>query len=230
MTKPPIVPASAWRLLAGALLLLMVAWGCATAPLADPSRTLLNSERIEARFGSYGIEVLEDSDTLRVSNLYSVEDRGPVGRTFAVVRYAQPLDTRIAEEHATITAGGSIGAVFTAAGWRVEKRHRYVGEIPSEDSFDRVRALMGPLRTPTLAVHVYDLVLERPGASVVYATLAEVHHPDYLTAEALQRIYGPVSNRATEGIRVVLRSTLREMGEPHPSSSSSSGGGAGELS
>ena len=42
-------------------------------PAQAPARELLNSERIAAAFGSYGVEVLEQDDTVRVSNLYSGE-------------------------------------------------------------------------------------------------------------------------------------------------------------
>jgi len=49
------------------------------------SRALLNSERIEQRFGSYGITVLEQSDLTRVSNLYTLEEERETCRTFAIV-------------------------------------------------------------------------------------------------------------------------------------------------
>ena len=201
----------AWTLLP----LLALWWtGCAAsvAPVEPPP--LLNSERIAQTFGSYGLDVLEDTDTLRVSNLYSVHDGRKVGRTFAVVRYARPLDARVRAEHAQITAGGSIGAVFKAAGWTLQKRHRYVGAIPVEPAFERVQKLMGPFEAPALAVHVYDLVVERPGVLIPYATLAEVHHPAYLAAADLQAIYGPVPTEPTAAVRSVLATALREMAEP----------------
>ena len=56
-----------------------------------PVRELLNSERIAATFGSYGVEVLEQNGAVRVSNLFSGEGEERVTRTFAVVR---PTSTR----------------------------------------------------------------------------------------------------------------------------------------
>src|SRR5690606_37906628 len=93
-----------------------------------------------------------------------------------------------AREHEAILAGGSIGAVFAAAGWRVTKRHLQYGEL---DSTRRVEALMGGLQPSKLAAHVYVLAVERDGTAYDYAVIAEVHHPAYLTAEDLPAIYGP---------------------------------------
>ena len=39
---------------------------------ANNDELLLNSDRIRAKFGSYGIDVLQDRDRIRVSSLYSV--------------------------------------------------------------------------------------------------------------------------------------------------------------
>src|SRR5688572_8293898 len=86
-----------------------------------PGRELLNSERIAAAFGSYGVEVLEQDDQVRVSSLFSLAADEKTCRTFAVVRYPPRLDSAVSAEHAAIVAGGSIGAVFTAHGWEVRK-------------------------------------------------------------------------------------------------------------
>jgi hypothetical protein len=42
-----------------------------------------------------------------------------------------------------------------------------------------------------LAMHVYRLVLEREGESANYATIVEVHHPDYLSENELHDLYDP---------------------------------------
>ena len=42
---------------------------------------LLNSERVEQRFGNYGIDVLASEAGLRRSSLYSVEKDGRICRT-----------------------------------------------------------------------------------------------------------------------------------------------------
>jgi hypothetical protein len=185
----------------GALVLLLVfatlAWGVTdharaqaalTAPAADAStRELLNSERIERTFGSYGIEVLKSDATIRVSNLYSLEHGQRICRTFAVVRYPAVVDPEFAAEHAAIVAGRSIGTTFAARGWTVVKTHRYFGEV---DATPRLAALMGGVTEPRLAVHVYDLEILKDGARFHYAALAEVHHPDYLDVAEVRAIYG----------------------------------------
>ncbi|HEX6998701.1 MAG TPA: hypothetical protein VF322_11185 [Gammaproteobacteria bacterium] len=182
--------------LAAAFLCLAPAHAQQPAPSAavEPADALLNSERIERRFGSYGIEVLE-SGPVRVSNLYSLEDGRRVCRTFAVVRYPQRVEPAFAREHEAILAGGSIGAVFAAAGWRVTKHHLRYDEL---DSTPRVEALMGRLPPAKLAAHVYVLRVERAGAAYDYAVIAEVHHPAYLAVEDLPAIYGPAHARGAE--------------------------------
>jgi hypothetical protein len=160
----------------------------AAQPDAQPRAVqLLNSERIEQRFGSYGIEVLASDAELRVSNLYSTEPDGWICRTFAVVRYPAEVAPAFAAEHAEILAGGSIGAVFAARGWSVERRHRWLGEVPATE---RVRALMGGIAPTPLAIHVFELIVTRDQRSFRYALIAEVHHPDHLGLGELREIFG----------------------------------------
>ncbi len=166
----------------------------AQTPLATPgeavSRPLLNSERIAEDFGSYGIDVLSADDGVRVSSLYSLQGEIRICRTFAVVRYPHEIDAELSLAHQAILAGQSIGAVFTQRGWAVEKLNRYFGVIPSSE---RVAGLMGGLAPQPLAVHIYDLFVSQAGRALLYATIAEVHHPDYLTLDQLRGIYGEVS-------------------------------------
>jgi len=147
---------------------------------------LLNSERIEQTFGSYGIEVLESDGTVRVSNLYSLEGDQRICRTFAAVRYPAEIDPRFATEHELILDGGSIGAVFKQRGWAVNKSHRHFGEVTATP---RVAELMGGVEAPRLAIHIYMLEVVKGDAAFEYATIAEIHHPDYLTLDDLRSIY-----------------------------------------
>lgn len=173
-------PSRAW------LALLALAAISASAQRAS-EQELLNSERIARQFGSYGIDVLEQGETVRVSNLYSGTGDARVTRTFAVVLYPAAVDPALADAHATIVGGGSIGAVLTEHGWEVRKRHRFLGVL---ESTRRVERMMGGIRADTLATHVYVLDAVRPGAEHEYATIVEVHHPDYLALDDLQSIYG----------------------------------------
>lgn len=161
-------------------------------------RELLNSERIERRFGSYGVEVLASDANWRVSNLYSIDSQtGTTCRTFAVVRYPETIHPRLAAEHAEILRGGSIGAVLTARGWRVLKAHLGYDEI---EASDRLAALMRVPRGTRLARHVYVLDVETRGEVLAYAALVEIHHPDHLRVGDLRDIYGAASAAGREAL------------------------------
>ena len=167
-----------WALLGGGAALLA----------QGPARELLNSERIAAKFGSYGVEVLAQTQDLRVSNLYSTEAGVRTCRTFALVRYPQRIDPSLAREHAAIVAGGSIGAVFAAEGWQVRKTHLDYGAI---EATPRLAELMRIEPGTPLAEHIYVLEVAKGERSIEYAALVEIHHPDYLRREDLPAIYGP---------------------------------------
>ena len=217
-TAPRALRTRAAALVGMALAATALAVTQAPAQPATPERELLNSERIEQRFGSYGIDVLAQSDTVRVSSLFSRHEGRRVTRTFAVVLYPGDVDARLAGAHETILDGGSIGAVFTARGWSVGKRHRFFGLL---DSTVRVERMMGGIAPTPLAVHVYVLDVARSGTRLEYATIVEVHHPDYLALDELQAIYGngyapPV--RLDELARLVetLELTRARMRDPGP--------------
>lgn len=179
-------------LTAAALALVLTGGACAQsvgqrAAPPQPGRALLNSERIEQRFGSYGIDVLESGAEYRVSNLYSLDGGQKTCRTFAVVRYPDRVDAAFAAEHEAILAGGSIGAVFAAAGWRVEKRHLAFATLAATP---RVASLMRIASGAALAVHVYVLDIVKGESRFQYAAIVEIHHPDYLGVGDLRAIYG----------------------------------------
>jgi len=155
--------------------------------IAPAGRELLNSERIAQRFGSYGIAVLESDGRVRVSNLYSEDSSGRTCRTFAVVRYPDAIDPALSAEHAEIMRGGSIGAVFTAHGWKVSKANLRYFEF---DAPQRVADLMHVAAGTRLAAHAYVLDVAKEGRALEYALLVEIHHPDYLDLAALRSIYG----------------------------------------
>jgi len=161
------------------------------------SRQLLNSERIAARFGNYGIEVLTSDPRERVSNLYSEASGQRTCRTFAVVRYPAAIDPALAAEHNEIVRGGSIGAVFAAHGWQVQKTNLRYFEIGAPG---RVAGLMRVAPGTRLAAHAYELDVVRDGRSFEYALLVEIHHPDYLKRDDLQTIYGPADASDHEAV------------------------------
>ena len=171
-----------------------------------PARELLNSERIAASFGSYGVEVLGQDAEVRVSNLYSGSAADPTCRTLAVVRYAAPMDPAVGAEHAAIVAGGSIGATFAAQGWEVRKTHLSYAERPATA---KLAALMRIAAGTPLAEHVYVLDVVKGGRAIEYAALVEIHHPDYLDVGELEKIYGAVDESRREVV-VQMRATADE--------------------
>lgn len=150
---------------------------------------LLNSERIENRFGSYGIDVLASEAGLRRSSLYSIEDGQHVCRTYAVVRFTENPDTSIGAEHAKVLAGNSLGEVFKSNGWKIHKQTMHIGSFRVAAGTSDVGQLMHLNNDSTLALHVYQLLLARGGRIFEYATIIEAHHPEYLDEQQLLDIY-----------------------------------------
>ena len=150
---------------------------------------LLNSERIERRFGSYGIDVLASEAGLRRSSLYSVENGEHVCRTYAIVRFTENPDTSIGAEHAKVLAGNSLGEVFRSNGWNIHKQTMHIGSFDVAADDTDVGRLMRLDADATLGLHVYQLLLARSGRIFEYATIIEAHHPDYLGEQQLLEIY-----------------------------------------
>jgi hypothetical protein len=158
-------------------------------PAHEQLRPLLNSERIQSCFGSYGVEVLEQQGNLRISSLYSLAAEIRITRTLAISEFASDLPEDLQPVYQAIRAGASMGSSLEAAGWRVEKRHRYFGEVPVSDAFRCMSGLPESHPVRILAVQVYDLYVLREDEEVRFALLAELHDPRYLTLQDLQQIY-----------------------------------------
>jgi hypothetical protein len=160
-------------------------------PQALAAEPLLNSERIEQTFGSYGIDVVYSDDELRLSNLHSLEDGRKITRTFAIVAYPKVVQPAFEAEHEAILAGGSIGATFKAAGWDVIKTdHRYAILSPVWPELARLMHIGEDAR---VAMDMYRLSVVRGDRRFDYARIIEIHHPDYLGRGALEQIYGAPS-------------------------------------
>lgn len=146
-----------------------------------------NSDRIRLKFGSYGIEVIESGERIRVSHLYSEDEGKKTVRTFAVVALPQVIQPEFSKEHEQITNGQSIGIVFKNNGWVIDKRHQYFGSM--HDLPDS-RLIFGETGSVDPVIHVYSLFISKPDMEFLYASIAEVHHPDYLTLADMKVIYG----------------------------------------
>jgi len=166
--------------------------------------TLLNSERIQQKFGSYGIDVLYSDSTTRITNLYSVDADQKIMRTFALVMYPSVVDSALMNEHMKIQNGGSIGQIFKERGWTIVKRTMYMGNLTSSNLYDTVFKMMGDIKPSDLAIYLYSFDVERDGKYYVYARIAEVYHPDYLTAEDLSRIYTAKADTTETGEDLAL--------------------------
>ncbi len=150
---------------------------------------LLNSERIFQRYGSYGVEVLEQSATLRRASLNSTTNGTTTCRTYAVVQFENTSARGVADAHQAIVAGASLGATLAEAGWTINKETFYVGELEISGPQHPIGELMR-LATPlSLGLHAYRLVLDNGTDKVRYASIAETHHPDYLNVRALLNLY-----------------------------------------
>ena len=63
----------------------------------------MNSDAIKATFGSYGVEVISQSESTRVANLYSLSGDAKICRTLAVTEFVLPMDPALRE--ASLSAG-----------------------------------------------------------------------------------------------------------------------------
>ena len=149
-----------------------------------------NSDRIRLKFGNYGIEIIENDLRIRVSNLYSMGSEGRTNRTFAVVFYPPVIKAAFRKEHQAINDGQSIGIVFKENGWLIDKRHQYIGELEPLPDFTGIHSVFGDIGTIRPVIHVYSLFIKKDEVEHHYASIAEVHHPDYLDLEKLKSIFG----------------------------------------
>lgn len=150
---------------------------------------LLNSERIESRYGNFGIEVVSQIDRVRRSRLYSSANGTRTCRTYAIAQIASEPPPEIAAEHRQISAGASIGATFKSNGWRVFKETRLIDSILLEEDPHNIYTCMHLDDSTPLAVHVYRLLLNKGSRVIDYATIIELHHPDYLREDDVRRLF-----------------------------------------
>ncbi|MEM7706386.1 MAG: hypothetical protein AAF358_12575 [Pseudomonadota bacterium] len=191
---------------AGFALLLGLLAACSAA------RPPLNSEMIAERFGSYGLEIINQTADRRITNLFSGDPNQRVTRTLAVVRFRQPVAADLSASHRKILQGESLGATLKAAGWTVEKETLDVRTVTSGGSLaEMMRVEPGK----PLAVHLYRLSAVSDYKRLPYAKIAEVHHPDHLTVLDLQRIYGgevaasPLASGPLSGLWKTFQESLR---------------------
>lgn len=150
----------------------------------------LNSEMIEQRFGGYGIEIIEAHGDWRVARLNSRDGERDILRTLAAVSFLPGPDPALADPHAAIVAGGSIGQTLKEAGWQVWKTQHAISRIEPGPRAAALWSAMGEVEPAPVAVHAYRLVAARGEAFIAYADIIEVHHPDYLDVDRLADLFG----------------------------------------
>lgn len=148
-----------------------------------------NSDRIRLKFGNYGIDIVENELRIRVSKLYSTSDSVKTNRTFAVVMYPAVIDPAFRKEHEAIIDGQSIGIVFKEHGWQIDKRHQYIGELDTPADAYGADSVFGDIGTAQPVIHVYSLIVRKDKDEFHYASIAEIHHPEYLDLEELRSIF-----------------------------------------
>lgn len=167
----------------------------------------LNSERIAARFGSYGIRVIEHEP--RVSVLFSRHDGVEICRTLAIVEFTRPIPDPLKSPISKVIAGGSLGATLKEAGWRISKRFLHHDTLTAGPRFIRLAHLE---QAAPLAVSIYELIVSRGGNTLPVATLVEIYHPDYLNLTNLKALQPQTANsdRQVNRLLQLAREKMKE--------------------
>ncbi len=174
---------------------------------------LLNSERIENQFGNYHIVVLGQDAGVRRSSLYSVQDGVKTCRTYAVVQFVDANIAEIEEPHLGVMAGQSIGTTFKESGWHIRKDTLHIGKLAMTDLQQEISRLMRLDHDVDLAVHAYRMTLEKSDISIQYATIVEIHHPDYMTEAALLGLFAVAQGQQNSAadLAVLLSMVLKTL-------------------
>ena len=167
----------------------------------------LNSDAIKATFGSYGVDVLNQSESTRVANLYSLSGDAKICRTVAVTEFVLPTDPALTEAHRLIRTGGSIGATLRSAGFTINKKLLIKTETPAGDEFVSLTdgsVLVGaPLYTK-----VYALFAQQDGREIPYAVIAEAYHPEHFPPAHEEFSEQPSLQQPADRALMTLRATI----------------------
>tara|TARA_X000001036_G_scaffold31044_1_gene25554 strand:+ start:11944 stop:12582 length:639 start_codon:yes stop_codon:yes gene_type:complete len=156
--------------------------------------SILNSERIQMKFGSYGLDILYSDHDTRVSYLYSFDSsnhKKKIYQTFAIVKF---LESKIDQEtQKRIDNGASIGATLKENGWSISKINLDIARINS-DEYPLFKTPESSESLHSLAAHFYKLKIKKEDKFFDYAEILEIHNPGYLNYNELIKIF-PVTNR-----------------------------------
>ena len=169
----------------------------------------LNSDAIKATFGSYGVEVISQSESTRVANLYSLSGDAKICRTLAVTEFVLPMDPALIQAHRLIKSGGSIGATLRSAGFSINKKLLIKTETAAGDEFVSLThgsVLVGaPLYTK-----VYALFAQQGNRQMPYAVIAEAYHPEHFPPAHEEFSEEPSRHQAADRALMALRATINQ--------------------
>jgi hypothetical protein len=140
--------------------------------------------------------MLASDGPTRQSALSSEDAAGKVCRTFAITRFADAAESLDLDSQQRILNGASIGATLKQDGWNILKATIHVGSVEIDRVAHPVLDLMQLDVPATLALHIYRLSIEKNGESLEYATISELHHPDYLSEADVRELF-PVDSANT---------------------------------
>ena len=151
--------------------------------------TLLNSERIENKFGSYGVDIVQSDNQSRVSFLYSLDSNNKKKKsyhTLAVVKFKETI--QVSAIHKRILNGESIGESFKKEGWEIDKTNHQMMVISNPDKL-LFKSWLPKISDEKLALHYYELNVKTENYYYLYAKILEIHHPEYLGLNDLTEVY-----------------------------------------
>ncbi len=159
--------------------------------ITESKNTLLNSERIEQKFGSYGIDIVQSDNQSRVSFLYSLDPNNKNKNkknyhTLAIVKFKETRQVSIIHER--ILNGGSIGKSFKKEGWEIDKTNHQMMVISNPDKL-LFKSWLPQISNENLALHFYELNVKTENYYYLYAEILEIHHPKYLGFSDITEIY-----------------------------------------
>mgnify|MGYP001203480652 FL=1 len=155
----------------------------------ESKNTLLNSERIEQKFGSYGIDIVQSDNQSRVSFLYSLDPDNKNKKnyhTLAIVKFKETRKVSII--HEKILNGDSIGKSFKKEGWEIDKTNHQMMVISNPDKL-LFKSWLPQISDEKLALHFYELNVKTENYHYLYAEILEIHHPKYLGFNDLTEVY-----------------------------------------
>ncbi len=157
----------------------------------ESKNTLLNSERIEQKFGSYGIDIVQSDNQSRVSFLYSLDPNNKNKKNYHTLATVKFRETRkVSTIHERILNGGSIGKSFKKEGWDIDKTNHQMMIILNPEKL-LFKSWLSQVNDKNLALHFYELNVKTKKYYYLYAEILEIHHPKYLGFNDLMSVYGP---------------------------------------